>query len=57
MKEKLEAVSKELGATKDNLSQTLSQLADKSSSSSATERKVAEATKQLEACPSIVLMS
>ena len=49
LKGKFDAVSEELGATKDTLSKMLSQLADKSKSTSETERKVAEAAKQLEA--------
>lgn len=42
-------MSEELGATKDTLSNMLSQLADKSKSISETERKVAEASKKLKA--------
>ena len=49
LKGRFDAVSEELGATKDNLSNMLSQLADKSKSISETERKVAKAAKQLEA--------
>lgn len=48
LKGKYEATSKELEDTKDNLSNLMGQLADRSSSASETERKVAEATKKLE---------
>ncbi len=49
-KQKFDAVSKELGKTKDTLTKTLSQLADKSTAISEKDRRVADATKQLEAC-------
>ena len=48
LKEKFEAVTKELEATKDTLSNTLKQLADRTSSAASASSKVAEAEKQYE---------
>jgi hypothetical protein len=47
LKDRFEGVSKELEATKDTLAATLSQLADRTTTASASERTVADASQNL----------